>query len=424
MIGFRPPAPASAAGTLQFTVHETVEEPVAVPAGTQVFTPDGQGDNIVYETERAIEATPARLLDIYYADGVADWLEKTDLTRPQRFFTPCGDNLQRHRFWLSQPDMLRLDCPCTVELELRQSARYLEEESAKKLAALQWSYMHAGESLPFDTVRAENGRLVLEKHSSLSIDADEAGRRCICCTGRPDAALTIEGALLRSAPLARCRADTLFCGDLPIALPEGGYCFGQRPMPYALFYIRSDTVLTKRGATANLRLDIAPIAEEPPEQPPHYNFTQAIIDKRGAVERKPDNAYISAVVWEYYNGGGWRRLETEGSIFLQAGRRTRDPLHCAGRHRAVRGQRRDGPVYPRPRGRGGKPLFRLCTLDRAVRAWSRTVLGVRRARTRRTVRCGEQRPPHGSRGRGPHHRPAPARARADGVGAARHVPAV
>ena len=49
----------------RFTVHETVEEPVAVPAGTQVFTPDGQGDNIVYETERAIEATPARLLDIY-----------------------------------------------------------------------------------------------------------------------------------------------------------------------------------------------------------------------------------------------------------------------------------------------------------------------------------------------------------------------
>ncbi len=328
LIGFRPPAPAPATGTLQFTVHETVEEPVAVPAGTQAFTPDGQGDNIVYETERAIEATSARRLDIYYADGAADWLEKTDLTRPQRFFTPCGDNLQRHRFWLSQPDVLRLDCPCTVELELRQSARYLEEESAKKLAALQWSYVHAGESLPFDTVRAENGRLVLEKRSSLSIDADETGRRCICCTGRPDAALTIEGARLRSAPLARYRADTLFCGDLPIALPEGGYCFGRRPMPYALFYIRSDTALTKRGATANLRLDITPIVEEPPEQPPHYNFTQAIIDKKGAVERKPDDAYISAVVWEYYNGAGWRRLETEGD---------RNPFSC----------RRDGVLETR-----------------------------------------------------------------------------
>ena len=115
---------------------------------------------------------------------------------------------KRHRFWLSQPDMLRLDCPCTVELELRQSARYLEEESAKKLAALQWSYMHAGESLPFDTVRAENGRLVLEKHSSLSIDADRrAGGASAAPAGRRG--VDYRGALRRSAPLARCRADTL-----------------------------------------------------------------------------------------------------------------------------------------------------------------------------------------------------------------------
>ena len=89
LIGFRPPRAASATGTLQFTVHETVEGAGGVPAGTQVFTPDGQGDNIVYDTERAIEATPARLLDIYYADGVAaDWAGKTDLTRPQRFSSP------------------------------------------------------------------------------------------------------------------------------------------------------------------------------------------------------------------------------------------------------------------------------------------------------------------------------------------------
>ena len=253
---------------MQFTAHETVEEPVRVPAGTQVFTPDGQGDNIIYETERVIEATPARLLDIFYVDGTGDRLERTDLSRPQRFFTPCGENLQRHRFWFSQQDVLRLDCPCTVEIELRQSARYLEEESAKLLEKMQWTYLHEGESLPFDAVRAENGRLVLEKRSSLSVDADEAGRRCICCAGQPEAALTIEGISLRSAPLARCRADLLFAGDLPIALPEGGYCFGRQPMPYALFYIRSDTVLTKRGATANLRLDITPIVDDPAEQPP------------------------------------------------------------------------------------------------------------------------------------------------------------
>lgn len=319
LIGFRLPAPAPAAGTLQFTAHETVEEPVRVPAGTQVFTPDGQGDNIVYETERVIEATPARLEGLYYADAATDWLEPVDLSRPQRFFAPCGANIQRHRFWFSQQDVLHMACPGTVEVELRQDVRYLEEQSAQRLAGMQWSYLHEGALLPFDGVRAESGRLVLEKHSSLSIDPDEAGRRCIYCAGKADQALTVQGITLRSQPLERCPADMLFSGDLPIDRTTGGYCFGKRPTPYAMFYIRSDTALTKRGATANLRLEIVPIVEDPPEQPPQYNFTQSIIDKKGAVERRPDDVFVSEVTWEYYNGTGWRRLDTEGD---------RNPFSC------------------------------------------------------------------------------------------------
>ncbi len=319
LIGFRLPAPAPATGTLQFTAHETVEEPVRVPAETQVFTPDAQGNNIVYETERVIEATPAQLQQIYYVDGNADWLEMVDLSRPQRFFTPVGENLQRHQFWLSQPDALHLDCPSTVELELRQGVRYLEPESAQMLAGLRWEYLHDGVRLPFDAVRAQNGRIILEKQSARSIDLDENGERRIFCSGKPPAALTIEGITLRSAPLARCVAQTLFNGDLPIDLDQGGYCFGKRPMPYGMFYIRSDTALTKRGATVNLQLDITPIVDEPPEQQIQYNFTQAIIDKKGAVEIKPDDVFISEVTWEYYNGVGWRRLETIGD---------RNPFSC------------------------------------------------------------------------------------------------
>lgn len=318
LIGFQLPAPAPASGTLQFTVHETVEEPVRVPAGTQVFTPDEQGENIVYETERVIEATPAQLLDVFYADSAADWLERLDLSRPQRFFTPYGENLQRHCFWFSQPDVLRMDCPCTVEVELRQNARYLEEESAERLAGLRWCYRHSGAWLPFDAVRAEHGRILLEKHSSLPLDAEENGPY-IYCMGQPEAALLLEGVSLRSAPLERCMAESLFSGDLPISQAEGGYCFGKRPAPYALFYLRSDTALTKRGATVNLHLDLTPIVVEPPEQPPHYDFTQAIIDKRGAVERKPDDVSVLSVVWEYYNGMGWRRLDVDGD---------RNPFSC------------------------------------------------------------------------------------------------
>ena len=47
MIGYQIPGPSCASGTVRFTVHNTVEEPIPVPAGTQLFTPDSDGQNIV-----------------------------------------------------------------------------------------------------------------------------------------------------------------------------------------------------------------------------------------------------------------------------------------------------------------------------------------------------------------------------------------
>ena len=44
LTGFQMPDPVPAAGLLQFTAHDTVEEPVPVPEGTQVFTPDEEGE--------------------------------------------------------------------------------------------------------------------------------------------------------------------------------------------------------------------------------------------------------------------------------------------------------------------------------------------------------------------------------------------
>ena len=69
LLGVKLPAVTSAEGLVQFFVHEGVEETVPVPAGSMLFALDESGDHIVYETERPISATPARLEAVYYADG-------------------------------------------------------------------------------------------------------------------------------------------------------------------------------------------------------------------------------------------------------------------------------------------------------------------------------------------------------------------
>lgn len=90
MTGYQLPGPSCASGVMGFTVHDTVEQPIPVPAGTQLFTPDSSGQNVVYETERSIEATSAALEDVYLVDGRRDSIRRLDLSAPPAVFLPGG----------------------------------------------------------------------------------------------------------------------------------------------------------------------------------------------------------------------------------------------------------------------------------------------------------------------------------------------
>lgn len=313
-IGYREPGPMPAAGTVCFETPETTEAPFTVAAGTQLFTPDDEGENIVYETMRTIQVSPARLADIYFVDAERDSISRLDLSeRAQRFFEPSDEELQCHRFLLQEDDVLRLDCPARISLAFHPRGGQ-DEEAARALAEgnLRWTFLHGGKEIPFDEVRAERGTLILEKRSSLTPEPDENGRICVSCQGHPSAELFVEAVEISSAPLEPCAAQSLYSGDLPIPLPEGGYCFGRRPAVYDMFFLRCDSALAKRGAEAMLHLDLTFVVDEPERQRERYDFTQPIINKQTAVEQKPDDVAITEVLWEYFNGIGWKYLPVTG----------------------------------------------------------------------------------------------------------------
>ncbi len=166
-LGFREPDPAPSRGVMCFTPHETLEEPVSVPRGTQVFAVDEDGENIVYETTQTIEATAAQLRELYYVDGTRDEIRRVeDFSRPRRFFDPNeGESVQRHLLRIGEENVLRLDCPATVTLRLTPQATYLQDETAERLASpdMKWYYYRDGEEVPFDEVYAQQGGVVLTK---------------------------------------------------------------------------------------------------------------------------------------------------------------------------------------------------------------------------------------------------------------------
>lgn len=317
LTGFQMPDPAPASGLMRFTAHETVEKPVPVPEGTQVFTMDEDGENVVYSTLRAIESTPARLVEIFYADPRAEIIERRELAGPEPFFAPAGaENLQCHRFTLSRNEVLTLKGPFEVEVELRQRVRFAAVESAKRLADPsygRWSFLADGKRTGFTSVKALDERVILTYEGNGTFEPDENGVLSVAYESHGQVEkLTLDGARLKSRPLGRTAIDSAACGDVLLELGEGDYCFGRRPAVYSLCYLRSDQAFSKRGARVELALDVAPVTTDPPNTGPQYQYNRRIIDKRDAAVITPDDVFVSQVTWEYNTSMGWRPLKLEG----------------------------------------------------------------------------------------------------------------
>lgn len=326
------PTVTSASGFMQFGIGGSLGAPVAIPQGTAVFAPVDEGDNIVFETERKIEATGAQLTEIYYVDTKGGRIERLNKEGDQPFFAASGgENLQYHRFALSQNEVLSLSGSCAIEVTLHQSARFLEESTARRLADpsfAAWKYWNGREYCPFSKVSAKGGSLLLEKENGDGLKPDEDGRIAVYCDIMPGAEgeISLSGVSLRSSMPGRITADSLANNDVPISQGVGGYCFGRRPAEYELFYIRCDNIFVKRGANINVKLDITPIVHSNISREPQYEFNKRIIDKESAVKVVPEDVFVQQVVWEYYNGSGWATLPASGNLNPFSGKSEGDLL--------------------------------------------------------------------------------------------------
>ena len=264
-----------------------------------------------------IEATPAKLADVFYIDTQAALLQKLDLSHPgQTLFGPVeSENLNEHALFLGQNEVLAVVGACYIQVELHQKAQFQDEMLAKELAdteKAEWSWFNGNAWIPFDEVTETNGKILLHKRNDDSFAPDEDGHLLICCRMfRPESDVQLEEVRLSSIPEGASPVEEMAFGDLP--LEEGkGYCFGRRPTVYDLFYLRSDRVFCKRGTEVTLQLTISTEAENPEGEKTQYDWSQFVINKDESAPIVPDDVVIRRVIWEYYNGEGWAPLRVGG----------------------------------------------------------------------------------------------------------------
>jgi len=104
--------------------------------------------------------------------------------------------------------------------------------------------------------------------------------------------------------------DLLFSSDVQVGV-AGCYPFGEFFIPQATFYLSSEEVLSKKNAWISLTFDLEHRAHRLVPQPELTIPDKMIIKRSELLFPKESETSIQRVIWEYWNGKAWVRLDVD-----------------------------------------------------------------------------------------------------------------
>ncbi|HEX8140070.1 MAG TPA: putative baseplate assembly protein [Pyrinomonadaceae bacterium] len=305
MIGIKllPALPARA--PLSFLLSTGAKEAVRIAARSQAAaSPTGEPEPVVFETERTILATPAKLLAVLSlvpaSDEVLDHTAQLQEKTVAELFTDGRQNKQEHSLYLGHDDLFNIMSPARIELSMGADGAALVHGKG-----VEWQYC-VGEkkelvegksvtSLDWRTFAAAvfaNGLTVLKKESFdqlKPVKVNGVKSRWIRCRVESDlsklsplARLTLgritvnalpqgsttTGTTTTSSPSVGVDPDAAFFNDLPLIVPPSStralYPFGRapqageigtRPRQGDIFYLASAEAFSKKGALITISVN-------------------------------------------------------------------------------------------------------------------------------------------------------------------------
>jgi hypothetical protein len=348
-VKLQPPRPARA--SVVFSLSEGAVEPVYLPAGITLNAPNPEGkEPLAFETERALLATPAKLMEWisvhperdHIATAASDYGNrlKAGIAEPVPLFdTSSNRNEQEHALFIRHDELFLVERPNRFYLQAQHTEkRYSEPELAASLASelVEWSYPAGGEWLPFDGVTAAGNLIILHKSRTGKLELTEhlgIEGRWIKCTVKqsPGRASDILAKNLEMDKL-RIRVAHDAAGDAqgikPTALyyndtellEEGCYPFGEHFVPYSVFYLSCEEAFSKRQSKLKLSFAAKAIPNRlRMAQDPEIKW-KMVMRTSDFEEKDPPRVRIRSVIWEYWDGSNWARVpgsESYGDLFAE-----------------------------------------------------------------------------------------------------------
>ncbi len=291
-----PAQPARA--PLTFLLSDGATEPVVVPARSQAAAkPSDGGDPVVFETESAFVATPARLVGVLSAVPDADKVfdHRPGLEAGGTATLLTGNNLQEHALYLGHDDLFDVKGPAEITIVVEPFEPLLASESVTweyfaetKEKTLGWTELKATPTLLDDTVTQvykltqKDPKNPSGAFAKLAVGGiEQRWLRCRALTPADLAGIVIESIAASVDTPTGIEPDLAFANDVELA-DHDFYPFGRRPRHFDTFYLASREAFSKKGATITLVFKLkAPLPVPSPD-----------------LVRS----------WEYWYGNGWRAI--------------------------------------------------------------------------------------------------------------------
>ncbi len=302
-------------GARGFVVFSTVNDEVPgafVRAGERLQGKTADGGSVMFETTEDVFVSPARLEQICYADGGADfWVRSLELP----LMLPTAEAGQPHVLYIGQDTLLNIKTEGEIVLDFQVLPGRREAEKERFLREdVTWSYYTQEGFVEFPEKRCENGKVYLTKEHSMPAFApgDVHGRESCWIrmetAGLPPQSRVEFAGLKMSSAGSYLPPESIYDGNIELDV-EQFFPFGEQPYPYAELYISSEEVFSKKQAFIQLDFDLDFIRVPGEIKSPELPVRWRNVMRREEFEKpEPEDMVISFVVWEYYNGFGWRRL--------------------------------------------------------------------------------------------------------------------
>ncbi|RQH18194.1 putative baseplate assembly protein [Okeania hirsuta] len=323
-----PPQPARVPLTFLLAAGTTVD--AVVPKRTQVAAPpaEGEKDPVIFETERELVVSAAKLESIFVRDPQQDLYTESSsiLTTPELLGVPIfrGNQAIEHILYIGHSKLLGFPKIESLKFKINLS-KALGEGGEIKWQILQetedeanWEeitprndgtqgFTQSGENreveftninaVPLTTVNSVTNRWLRCRLLTPISLADESATGMVSASELPEIEDIKLEARISSSDLL---IETAFTNQLPVDVTKDFFLFGEKPRLGDTFYLANNQAFSQQNADITIQINLTnPASEDNEEEFP-----------------KPTKASRNIQLkWEFWNGKKWQELGTAKSIF-------------------------------------------------------------------------------------------------------------